>query len=115
MSSEILRECDEYSAFWEKMPSHLKNGNEYIIKVHYDPRSNTFEIEWFQEKLSDGSWTVLEKDCPLELRCRILDACQNVHEMLEARALEQQEALELDDFIHEHGNAMYKPTRYDRD
>jgi hypothetical protein len=34
--------------------------------------------------------------------------------MLEQREVDNEEALGIDDFIHEHGNAMRKPSRYDR-
>lgn len=113
--SEIIKECHDYASFWEKMPQILNNGHEFSLDVDFNPKSNTFKVNSFEEKFDHGWILDNSGQYPVELHCRILDGCQNVHEMLEARALEQQEALELDDFIHEHGNAMYKPTRYDRD
>lgn len=116
--SEIIRECDEYAAFWEKMPSHLKNGREYVLKVDFDPKSNVFKVEYFQEKFDHG-WSLDESGgYPTELHARILDGCQNVHEYLEAKAIEQGECNDMcesaDDYILDRwGDCDYKGDSYD--
>lgn len=113
--SDLILECNEYAEFMKHMPEVLNNGHAYLIGVDYNPRSNTFVVNSFEEEFDHGWIQTVDGKYPEYLHCRILDGCQALHQMLEQREVDNEEALSIDDFIHEHGNAMYKPSRYDRD
>ena len=114
--SSIIHEVENFAEFKKHMPPLLLSGREYNVGVDYDTKSNTFKVTSWEEKF-DWGWYVDNYTglYPNYLHCRILDGCQAVAKILEQREVDNEEALGIDDFIHEHGNAMRKPSRYDRD
>lgn len=112
---DLIEGVEGYAEFMKHMPPLLKSGRPYEISVNYNAASNTFKvISWFEK--FDWGWFQDDSGLyPNYLHCRILNGCQAVHAMQESRRIENEQALDIDDFIHEHGNAMRKPSRYDRD
>ena len=118
MSSELILSIQDHAEFRKHMPPLLNNGREYEVNVDYDPKSNTFKVTCWEEKF-DWGWYVDETSgiYPNYLHCRILDGCQAVHAMQEAKALEQERANEecqsADDYILDHdGDCDYKGESY---
>lgn len=114
--STIIEEVNSFAEFKKHMPQLLLNGREYNVGVDYDTKSNTFKVRCWEEKFEWG-WYIDESGLyPNYLHCRILDGCQAVHQMLEARRLEQEEANEYskDDYILDHdGDCDYKGDKYE--
>jgi hypothetical protein len=115
--SELILECHEYVSFWEKMPQVLNNGHQFSINVDFDPKSNTFKVNSFEECFEHG-WILDQSGrYPNELHCRILDGCQNVHEYLEAKALDQEQANAFEDeedyILDRWGDCDYKGDSYE--
>lgn len=88
--SDLILECNEYAEFLKHMPEVLNNGHAYLIGVDYNPKSNTFVVNSFEEEFDHGWIQTVDGKYPEYLHRRILDGCQALHHMFEEQRLDQE-------------------------
>lgn len=116
--AELIQSVQDNAEFMKHMPALLQNGRQYEVCVDYNPSANTFKVNSWFEKFDWGWFQDDSGLYPNYLHCRILDGCQAVHAMQEAKRIEQEEAnreeyTQEDYILDRWGDCDYKGDKYE--